>query len=326
MNILLRRDRPRFAGLIGFVAVSFISSVALSYTDPRDISVRNGARLTYNGTVALPNSICVRQGYVNLDGHVGAIGNIPCGNVDLSLFTWGFAAAGNSCPNWANAPYAVAANTVYYIYVDDRNPAPNVIVTTINPQQSGGLADLSYWVGEAGHTCISTSGGQKLAFVGSIITDGNKVVIPFRRTGDEVHLFPNQTSAQTYGNWNHFQWIFVPKSNLPVSKVINFAQFPTSASAAIVDFQYGSSENTFYSFYIEDPYSLGTAIASLYPQAMFQVGPSNVQVSQLRIAIDGAASMTIWGPTGTAVANSTGMQITLRGYVETINAPSVNNN
>ena len=216
------------------------------------------------------------------------------------------------------------------IYISKIPPTPDNTETIETYQDNPNLGETcgippagsaaSGQCAEVGTGTMTLTGSSGLVFLGSLITDASKNLIPFSRIGDEVHLFPEQATTASLPTWNQSGWT-IPVSTSAITNTWTFT-IPGSASAALIDTWGWTNGTSAINIQILDPFGMSGS-TNMWPQ-VFIPTITNAQPlphTQLRIQLRGGdtnGTIVGWAPAGVASGSQAALNIALKGYVENI--------
>jgi hypothetical protein len=161
--------------------------------------------------------------------------------------------------------------------------------------------------------------GYDAVFLGSYLTDGNGDIIPFKREGKEVHLFPEQSTSATLPTWQQYGW-WVPNGAAAVSNTVTFSPFPASASGALTSIYAWNIGTSDLNFLIVDPWGMSPDGTEFWPQGYLAVKANtsnlNEEYLQLRVGLNSSNELTVWGAAGVSTYGDAAVNVALVGYVE----------
>jgi hypothetical protein len=231
----------------------------------------------------------------------GAGANMTLGTANCS--------SGSLCWSWGIT--GQVANTAYYVYdVIDGDAQWWIISTTAPVYFPGANVNINIDGDDDAFYAI---------FLGSYLTDGNGDIIPFKREGKEVFLFPEQSTSNTLPTWQQYGW-WVPAGASAVSDTVTFSPFPASASAALTSIYAWNIGTSDLNFLIEDPWGMSPTGTEFWPQGYLAVKANtsnlNEEYLQLRAGLNSSNQLTIWAAAGVSTLYDAAVNVALVGYVE----------
>jgi hypothetical protein len=290
--------------------------------------VRNGARLQFAGNLASgPNWITVGQGVVDM----GAVGVSGPPNLQWGFPTEVASTTVQTAGSGANAyftysgssPITQLPNEAYYVYI----VRPGAAWNSGSPFEQG-PAFSQVWISnvppnqDAWQTLhIGASQTATGVFVGSYISDNGGNIIPFKRSGTIVKIFP-QSTANGPGFIGTDEQYFNPLTGGAAVQVFGFPHLPQSAESMLLSVSANSPNGVLLS--VLDPFGFnhafpgGGSITSDSQQMLPIL--ANIQCSwqDLAVGVTWPGAQILVAYTGTPFAIS----VSMTGYIEDIRSPA----